>query len=304
MIITLLKKIPPLLSVPLFYVYISVGLLLRFLFTSTYGALILAIFYYQYVVLYTDVIPLSLEELINWLFSLSGEYKVALFTSLITISGFIIAFYTATLNWKNQLKAQLKSEAANEIERFFAVVSDNINTTSLYAESLVRIINDIQSGSSINDASFSIDYQQRRAREFLEARDILSKASVEVHRLIGKNYNLLLTGFGLLDNLNLAADSIASITKKMWIHIPIVDLKDSNHIQLFFNQVNITECNEFIKVCEIQGGKISGLIGGVRGYLLSPIWGFSFSAYINLIFKRKEFKKAMKEFHCDLNNDS
>jgi hypothetical protein len=38
----------------------------------------------------------------------------------------------------------------------------------------------------------------------------------------------------------------------MWVHIPVVDLNDPNHIQSFVNQVNVTECNEFLEACDVM----------------------------------------------------
>ena len=191
-----------------------------------------------------------------------------------------------------------------DIAIFFATVTSNITTTRLYVESLIEAVNKIQKGVSFDDASFSVGYLQGKAREFMAARDILSQASIEVHRLIGRNYNLLSTGWGLIASARLAAESLSKVTKKMWIHLPVVDLKNLNHIQSFLNQVNVTECNEFLLACEVNYGKISGLSGGVQGYLAAPIWGFSLPMFANLISSRKEFKEAMREFHSQLRNDS
>ena len=99
-----------------------------------------------------------------------------------------------------------------------------------------------------------------------------------------------------------AASSLREISQKLWLHIPVVNLNDDNHIQSFLNQVNITECNEFLNVCEINSRKIAGLTGAVRGSLDSSIWGFSFTQFVNLIAIRKDFKNEIKQFRDDLNS--
>jgi hypothetical protein len=304
MVFNYFKKIPPLLSIPLFYAYICIALLLRFLFASVYGAFVLACSLYLYCATFTSIQPLTAHQLVEQLLSLPSGYKVAILTSFVTITGFVVAFHTATINWQNQMRAQLKVQVANEIENFFAIVTSNITTTQFYINSLINIVNEIQKGASVEESSFNIGYAQEKKQEYMAARDTLSQASVEVHRLIGRNNNLLLTGWGLLSGTQMAADALTAVSKAMWVHIPIVNMDDPDHIQEFLNQVNITECNNYLEVCETNYGKISGLSGGVQGYLTAPIWGFPLPMFINLVFNKSEFKAQMRKFHKHLNDES
>lgn len=300
--IKLLKKLPIGISIPLFYLVVSLALLFRFFFTSVYGALILALGLYYYVKYFTSVEPFTPEELLLWTTSISPEYKVALFSSFITITGFVIAFHTATLNWKDQMKAQLKSKASDDIDHFFHIVLSNISSAEIYIKSQVRIVNDIQNGAPLEEISSRIEYQQGKTHSFFAARDVLSEAAVEIHRLIGSNYNLLSTNYGQIEKMNDTAESLRNINDKLWLHVPVVSVNDDNHIQSFFNQVNVTDYNEFLNVCEVNSGKIAGLTGAIRGALSSAIWGFSFPQFVNLVSIRKDFKKTMKNFRDDLNS--
>ncbi len=202
------------------------------------------------------------------------------------------------------MKAQLKSQAANEVENFFAFVAQNINTTTIYIKSLIKIVNDIQKeDSTIESIGFSIGYAQGKAQEFLDARNALSQASVDVHRLIGKNYGLLTSSFGQLPLLQNAASSLTHIANKMWVHIPIVDLNSDAYIQSFLNQANMTEYKNFIETCKNNEIKMFGLSGGVQGALNSPIIGFSFPQFVHLVSKKKEFKKYIRGLHGQLNDN-
>ena len=304
MTFTLLKKTPPIISVPVFYFYITTYLLLRFLFASTYGSLFLVFFIYFLVNEYSSIKPYTAMQLMWWLDALSSEYKVAVISSFVTVVGFIVAFHSATINWKNQMKAQLKIQAADEIENFFSIVSSNITTMTLYVESLIDIVNKVQKGtSSEEESNFSISYNQKKASELIAARDTISKASVEVHRLISRNYNLLSTGWGLLNAVNIAAKSLSNVAGKMWVHIPIVDINDPKHIQSFVNQVNITECQDFLNTCEANEMKISGISGGIQGYLTAPIWELNFTMYANILTNRKNFREGIREFHEKINKN-
>lgn len=278
-------------------------MILRFLLSSVYGALIVSVCLYYYFK-FCSTPPFTPVELLDWVISLPSEYKTAILTSVITISGFAVAFHTATINWRNQMKAQLKTQAANEVENFFAFVSQNVTTTTIYINSLVKIVNDIQKGdSTIESIGFSIGYAQGKAQEFFDARNALSQASIDVHRLIGKNYNLLTSNFGQLPLLQNAATSLSQITKKMWVHVPIVDLNSEAFIQLFLNQANISEYQDYLETCNNNEMKMFGLSGGVQGALNSPIIGFSFPQFVHLVSKRKEFKKLIIGLHKQLNND-
>ena len=108
MIFTFFKKLPPFISVPAFYIFITISLIIRFLFSSSYGVLILALVLYVYIDTCTSITPLTLSSLVTWIDTLSSEYKVALLSSSVTIVGFIVAFHTATANWQNQMKEQYK----------------------------------------------------------------------------------------------------------------------------------------------------------------------------------------------------
>ena len=191
MIIDYFKKIPPSVSVPIFYGFVLVGFTLRFLFATVFGALILVVGIYFYIEYCTTVSPFNSIELVTWIISLEAGYKIALLSSSVTIVGFVVAFHTATINWRNQMRAQLKVQAAGEIENFFAAVSRNITTADLYVKSLIETVNEIQAGASLHMAYFSVDYAQKKAGEFEAARNLLIEASIEVHRLIGRNHNLL-----------------------------------------------------------------------------------------------------------------
>jgi hypothetical protein len=234
--------------------------------------------------------------------NLGSEYKVAILASAITVAGFAIAFHTATINWRNQMKAQLMLNAASEIEGFFAVVLRNITTTEIHVRSLVETVNQIQNDDSYKDGLFQVDYLTRQTDKFLDARALLAEASVEVHRLISKNHNLLASTWGTLDSMQTSAKALTDITKRMWIRLPILSKEDPKRIKSFVHQVNVSECENYLKTCERCSGIISGLTGGVGGQLQSPVVGFNFSMMRNLFRNKKAFAGVMTELHQKMND--
>ena len=281
----------------LFYSLITIAIVGRFLFATVYGALLIAFVLYLASPSWFGVEPLDLDELVMWFAGLASDYKVALLASLVTIAGFAIAFHTATINWRNQLKAELKKQTAGEIEHFFAVVGRNITTLELFAEELVEVVNQIQNGTSLQDASFRVGFIQGRLEEYVGARNTISQASVDVHRLISRNHNILASGWGLLANARVAAAAVSDVSTAMWIRLPIVDVNDPNHVQVFLNLVNVTECNALIAACDRSSAKIAGISGGIHGYLLAPVVGFTFPMYWHLLRHRKEFLESLRDFY-------
>lgn len=300
MIYPFFKILPPSISIKLFYAVVVLGLFYRFIFQSVYGVLLVTLVIYWYAALITGVKPYSFSELTYWVLMLDREYKVALITSLVTITGFAIAFHTATINWRNQMRAQIMLQVSGEVENFFATVSSSITTAELYIEALVDAVNNIQKGASVRDAEFLVDYNHSQQQQFLDARSLLSEASVEVHRLISRNYNSLVSNWGALSAAQRSATALAEVSQKMWVNVPIVDINDPQRIQAFINQINVSECEEFIRTCKRCQGVMNGLTGGVRGQLQSSVLGFNLPMFSDLITKRKEFRRIMEEFHRGL----
>ncbi|MCU7923972.1 MAG: hypothetical protein KZQ88_14885 [Candidatus Thiodiazotropha sp. (ex Dulcina madagascariensis)] len=301
---SLFKTLPPTISVKAFYALLIFGFIYHFLFQSVYGALLLVVLAYWYAGAYTNLDPLTLDQLVNLISTLSPEYKVALISSSLTITGFAIAFHTATINWRSQMRAQIMLQVSGEVENFFATVSRNITAAELYAKALVKVVNKIQEGASVRDAEFLVDYNHSQQQQFLDARNLLSEASVEVHRLISRNYNSLASNWGALNAAQRASVALAEVSQRMWINVPILDLNDPKRIELFVNQVNISECEEFIRTCDRSDGVMSGLTGGIRGQLQGSVLGFNFPMFSNLLSKRKEFRETVEAFHRDLNEKS
>lgn len=292
----LLIKFPPAISIPLFFLLTATAIATRFFLGNMIGIFLLSILLY-WVLAASGVDVLTAEQLVLWLDDIEPEYKAALVTALVTVAGFIFAFHSATANWKNQLNAQLKAQLAGELEEFFGPLSSDINEASIYAKQLVETVNKIQNGASFAEATFSIRYLQDQQNGFLSARNRIVKASIEVHRLIGRSYNILSSGWGTVNQIRLAASRLSKISEVIWIQLPVVDLDDPDHIQVFLNHVNISECLQLINACEENSATMSGLVGGLRGYLLAPIVGFNLNTLLTLLGEGVPFRETVGEFH-------
>lgn len=281
----------------------TAGLFVRYVLGTITGSFVLLMCIYLYLKAYGQTKPLSLQELVMWVDGLDKEYKTAIFSALLTVIGFVVAFYTATLNWKSQMKAELKFMVAGEIEDFFANITRDINSARLYAELLKKTIIGIKSGDGSENVHFHVQYVQQQNENFLTVRQRLSSASVEVNRLLGKNYNILATGWKLIRNMQEATKSFTEITRTMWIHVPVVNIDDVDCINSFLNQVDDAECDSFIDACNQNYDKINFFSGSIRGYLISPVVGINLFSFLNMLSIRTEFTKMMKKLYQQKNKE-
>jgi len=284
-------KIPPFISIPIFYIFVTLGYLYRFFFGNIYGIFVSALILYIYSLPLLGVTPFEASELISW-FSLQNESsKAALLASIITVIGFLIAYATATANWKSQLLANLKMEASGDIEVFFSECSQLSTDCKIFAISLIEAVDRIQKGCAPQEADFLASYNRDQGQKFLQQRQRLSTLAIEVHRLQGKYHTLLISSPSLSSGLNSGVQALQKIANKVWIHVPYHIQSDSNPVQSFINQVNVTECSELKNAVNENYGELGFSSGGVRGNLMSPVVGFNLWS---LIFLFKEHKGLIK----------
>ncbi len=290
--LTLIRRLPPKLSAWLFYRGYPVALLIRFLLGNIYGVLLLSVAIYIYRLYFSNSQPLSFAEMAVWFDDLSAETKTGLLAASLTIIGFMFAFQTATENWKNEALANIKIHVATEIEGFFAEASHLTSNAEIYANTLVNTIKKIQSSKDQSDINFAVQWAIDRLPAFMAARERLSAMSIEIHRLSGKHFSILATVPGAIDSMEDCAASFEQITKHMWFRLPSVPADHPNPVGIFFSQVNVAECSDFVRCCGENFGRINGLSGGVRGALLAPVIGMRVGTWSSLLGKKDQFVAA------------
>ncbi|WP_049630362.1 hypothetical protein [Cellvibrio sp. pealriver] len=288
-------KLPPNVSVPMFFILMTFVLLYRFLFGSVVGILLCCIALYKLSGFLFGVDPLNFDELMMWLVTQGETTKAAVLSSVITVIGFLIAYATATSNWKAQLLANMKIQAAGEIEVFFAECSRLSTDCSLYAEALVEAVDKIQKDCALDDAVFLAHYNREQSQIFIQKRQRLVSMGIDVHRIHGKYGALLLSSPGLKAELDSATKALTNIIDKVWINVPFHVQGDQNVIQTFVNQVSVVDCISLKNAVEKNSSELSFASGGLRGNLMSTVVGFNFWTIFNLYKERSDFSNTIKE---------
>jgi len=293
--LNLLKHLPPAISTKLVLLVVPLSLALRFFAGTIFGALIFSAILYWYAWHFGDSKPLTFPQLFLWIDQLQIEAKTAVATSLLTITGFLVAFHTATSNWKAETVANLKIHVANEIELFFNEASRLIVEARLYVESLVEAVNLFNEQGPSPEVVFKIEYTQQQAQKFFSTRDRLSAMSIEVHRIASRHYSVLSTVPSAIQDLDICATAFSKIAQKMWVRVPNVQTNQPNLAAQFVYQVNVNECTGFVACCDRNYDKINGLSGGMRGLLLTAIINASFSSFLNLLRQRSKLPEVLSK---------
>lgn len=291
------SKIPPSISVPLFYWFITCAFIMRFFIANLYGMFFLALGLYYYSDSLWGVKAYTFPQLIDWFVTQSEGTKTALLSSMVTVIGFMIAYATATYNWKAQALSQLRMQAAGEIDAFFAQCTKLTTDCQVYADALVAAVNKIQKECTIEEAMFLAHYNRNQVQPFLQQRQQLASLGIEVHRLQGRYTGLLVLTPGLKSNMELAIKALTNITEKVWFHVPFHIDGDQNPIQTFINQVNVNDCIVFSKAANNNFGQLNFTSGSVRGHLQSTVVGFSLWSLLFLFRERDGFKQAIVEHY-------
>ncbi len=291
------SKISPSISVPLFYGFITCAFVIRFFIANLYGIFLLALGldYFSHSIF--GVEAYTFVQLIDWFIAQSEGTKTALLGSIVTVIGFLIAYATATYNWKAQALSQLRMQAAGEIDAFFAQCTKLTTDCQIYADALIQAVDKIQKNCTFEEAAFLAHYNRDQGQLFLQQRQQLVALGIEVHRLQGRHANLLVLAPGLKGNMEHAIKALTNITEKVWFHVPFHIDGDQNPIQTFINQVNVADCMAFSKAAEDNFGQLNFTSGGVRGNLQSSVVGFSFWSLLFLFREKNGFKQAITEHY-------
>lgn len=293
----LFLKLPPWLSTKLVYIVVIAAYLWKFFMATFSGIFFVALLSYFSFFSLADNKPLTPPELISWLANLPTDYKIAVTSSLITIMGFLIAFHAASVNWRQQMNAQIKIIIAGEIEEFFNEATGLLTDVDIFIKSAIAATTEIQKNGETQKTVFNVQYLLGNLPKFLAARDRLSSLTIKSHRLPSKHIAFLITVWGAEKSLQSAVNAFNETTDKMWVGIPHIDPNDPNLLQDFVDNVNVPDCLSYNAAYEKNFDFINGVSGSIRGQLLSPVAGFNLASLVGFINKRSINKEAITKLH-------
>lgn len=287
----------PIISVSLIFITSICRIINRYLFGTIWGVLILSIILYVNSERILGTKPLAVNELIMVLFSLNETMQAAIVSSLITIIGFIVAYATASSNWKAQLRGTLKSEASCECIQFFNVTHSLVTQCDIYANSLKSTLDKIANGSPKSELLFHVGYNRKKTNEFIANRDAIVANSINAHTFLAKYNSLLINTTGVKSNLDLAISSLTVVSQDIWFPIPYEVTEGDDEIEMFRSQIDIDKINKFLTTVKEHHNALSFHPSAAAGILMDPIVGTSFSSLVSLFKVRKILWDQMSDIY-------
>ncbi len=291
--LSILRKTPPKVFLWSLYLIAPIQLIFRFLTGTIYGALLFSVALYWLMDFACESKPFTFYQMLLWIDQLEDESKTAIATSVITILGFLVAFHTATQNWKSQALTNLKINAANEIEHFYNELLRLVASLEIEAKYVVETLDLIKKDGITQRTAAKVESAIDRTKTFEQSRQRLSEMAVDVHRLLGRDYSLLGTVWGAIDALDECAKAVTEVAEKMWIHVPFIESGRLDTVTQFVSKTNVDEWKSLVECCDRNHGFISATVGGVRGSLLGPLIGANFSSLADIRKKHSEFVEAL-----------
>lgn len=297
------SKLPPVISVSLFYAFITIMFFMRFFVGNIYGIFLLSLIVYKFSESLLGVTPYGIEGILNWVVLQSEYTKTALLGSFITVIGFMLAYATATANWKSQLLANIKIQAAGEIDSFFSEYAKLATDCKIYAARLIEAVDEIQNDGAEGNAIFLSNYNRDQGQVFIQKRQRLIAMGVDVYSFNARYSTVLITAPGLKSSLNAAIRAVENINDKLWIRVPYHIQGDGDVVQSFVAQIDIAECMELKSAVEDNYDELNYSSGSVRGNLLSTVVGLNGWSMFHIYVDHRNFFKAIKDRYDKLHAD-
>lgn len=255
----------------------------RLLVAKPFVILIFFIFLYYFASSLGLSKPFTFLELILWLDSLPENSKTTIFTSLITISGFLIAFNIGSATQKQQLMSQMRIESSDDVESFFNEASRNLTSVDIYAKYLLQVAEYIHNNAPATTIEFHLNNVIGRTEEHDALLKRLQEQAIEVHRFHGKYSIIFASSWGVTKKLDKAVEAFTETTDKAWFNTPILQSDDPDIANNFIRQIDIEQYNNYIAAYEINSDVISESVGGLTGTMLGEVTGLNFSLIVNFL---------------------
>lgn len=261
------------------------------LFFNKYVLLATAIAAYSFSDRLLGVTPLTLKTAAIEVSTWDTEARIAVFSSLLTVGGFLLAFMTAHWSIVATTRRQLRMAAQDEIREFFDSAHKELLVLSSAAEQMIDLQLLLRGRCNLHDVYLGMDVLRNNYEKTLAARDSLQSRLLMLPSLRVKHQPLFSAWptTGLL--FDFASKRLSSACRG--IIFPLADPKYPRHLNLYY----LLTCNArrwryFVSNVEREGLAMLGASGGVTGVLGSgvlPISPFSW------LFTARDIWRSLKE---------
>ncbi len=284
-----------------FYVFVSLSVCIRFLIGNLYGIVITLMIVRYFSESLFGYPAYSFQELLVWGWGLSDEMKIAISSSLVTVIGFLVAYASATSNWKSQLLANIKLQAWGELNSFFTEVNSIISALDVYASQSLEASNKLRTSKNHQEKLSLVSYLNSRSYEIDAKQKRLVALSIQVHDFTGKYANLFISVPLVKSNFDVAARALGDITSRTWFTVPHAYPEDTDPVTTYLIQIDEDKMKQFRDIVEQKRALITFYPGSAGGVLQSGVVPINAFSLLNLFkgvkvvhYSFEEIRKAKK----------
>lgn len=219
-----------------------------------------------------QVKPFGPGELVLWFESQRDDVKLALAAMLLTLMGFMVAFWTASMTWRRQKELELRIEASKAIHARFERALRPLNSLEAYLDVLIKGISAAEAIAPSPSARSHLAFANSRAEAFATDRQALFAAMLDVYELYGEFAVVFANVLGVEKDIKRAAKAIEIGQEKLGAFSPPhTDPEDPNFVQSFLARCNIAALKAAHQQCAETRGDASKFSGKAVGKLTSAI---------------------------------
>ena len=151
-----------------FPAYLWMQLAYRLLFGTLLGVLFTSIIFYILAAHYFLSSPFTASELLAWFATLSAEAKAAIATTLMTVVGFVAAFWAASAAWKKQIELQVRTDAAEFVRQRFAAAIYEVDNLAALVSTLLDSVGEARAIQNPDERAPYLVWQMHSQRSLLK----------------------------------------------------------------------------------------------------------------------------------------
>jgi hypothetical protein len=260
--------------------------LYKTLFGTIFGFFIISLITYNVSPHLFDVEPYGFGEMIIWFYELDSGFKTSITTSLVTITGFLIAFQAAQSSWKKQQMISMRLRAAEEYSNIFEALDECFTNLVSYSYDIKETHSLIESSSDDIEIDLEIENILNTVNIFKKNRDDFIFHSNKLYVLNSKFSAEILSIFKAEAQLEKISALVNSLINYLYPELPIIDHKNPELVANFTKQIKIKQWEEMDD--RLNEARILIIISSkvITVSLKSPLFAESFSAIYSLFRHR------------------
>jgi hypothetical protein len=267
----------------------------RWLIGSLLGCLVVLVAIYTYLRVRGPVTPFDMDGLLSWFTDQSSSTKLGVGALMMTMIGFMFAFWTTSATWRRHKEFELRIEAAKEVHARFQRALGRLLSINAYFHLLLLATENARKLNS-NDpaAAWHLTFPNSGADQFQRDRAELDSAIMEVRDLRAAFATVVANVPGATSAIERAERTLAEAQQLLWpISPPRSDPSSADFVHHFLSQC----VDPQLLSAKLKGEKAyaaaSTLSGFAQGRLLRGVVPPNLTALLHLSKNWKSLAQAI-----------